>query len=113
MGFERLKKNKDFLRVYSKKQSFGCKNLVIYYIPNRENCSRVGLSVSKKVGNAVTRNRVKRYLREGLKNIKPIGQNMDIIFVAREVASENDFFEISRSIRYLFRKIGFQYEENE
>ncbi len=112
MGFDRLKKNSDFLRVYNKGKSYGCKNLVIYYLPNKENQFRAGFSISKKVGNAVTRNRIRRYLKESLICTKPIGKGYDIIFIARKPANENSFFEIKRSVQYLFRKIGLAYYEN-
>ncbi len=111
MGFERLKKNTDFTRVYNKGKSYGCKNLVIYYLPSK-NQFRAGFSISKKVGNAVTRNRIRRYLKESLRLLEPQGKGYDIIFIARKPASENNFFEIKRSVQYLFKKIGLEYHEN-
>ena len=111
MKFERLKKNKDFLKVYSKKQSYGCKNLVIYYLKNDENCFRVGFSISKKVGNAVKRNKIRRYLKETLKNLEPIGQTQDIVFVVKKEAGDNDFYDINKSVKYLFKKIKLEYKE--
>lgn len=111
MRFERLKKNKDFLKVYSKKQSYGCKNLIIYYAKNDENCFRAGFSISKKVGKAVVRNRLRRYLKETLKNLEPIGESQDIIFVVRKEANEDDFYAINKSVKYLFRKIKLGYKE--
>lgn len=112
MGFDRLKKNADFLRVYNKGKSYGCKNLVIYYLPNKKNLFRVGFSISKKVGNAVTRNKIRRYIKESLREIEPLGQGCDMVFVARKTASENNFFQIKRSVQYLFKKIGLAYYEN-
>ena len=111
MGFERLKKNKDFTRVYNRGESYGCKNLVIYSLPNKDQF-RVGFSISKKVGNAVIRNRIRRYLKESLRLLEPQGQGCDIIFIARKPARDNNFFEIKRSVQYLFKKIGLQYDEN-
>lgn len=112
MKFERLKKNNDFLKVYNKGKSYGCKNLVIYYLPNGRENFRVGFSVSKKVGNAVTRNRVRRYIKESLILLEPKDAGHDIIFVARKTAKENDFFEIKRSVQYLFKKVGLKVYEN-
>lgn len=113
MKFERLKKNKDFLNVYNKKQSFGCKTLVIYYKKNNENIFRAGFSISKKVGNAVIRNRLRRYLKETLKNLQMFGEAYDVIFVVKKEARENNFFEINSSVKYLFKKINFKYKDVE
>lgn len=110
MGFERLKKNSDFSRVYSKGKSYGCKNLVLYYLPNGRQKSRAGFSVSKKVGNAVTRNRIRRFLKESLLHTN-LGESHDIIFIARKPAKEDGFFEIKRSVRYLLKKVGLNYYE--
>lgn len=112
MSFDRIKKNEDFTRVYRRGKSFGCKNLVIYYMPNHTDTYRVGLSVSKKVGNAVVRNRVKRYLKESLILLKPSGKGHDIVFIARPVAKDNNFHDIHRSVQYLFKKVGLEVYEN-
>ncbi len=112
MSFQRLKKSSDFSKVYKQGQSYGCKNLVIYYLPNNENVFRAGFSVSKKIGNAVIRNRIRRYLKEALITTEPYGKGYDIIFVARKSAKENNFFEIRGSVRYLFRKINLMYYED-
>ncbi len=112
MSFDRLKKNQDFKKVYTRGKSYGCKNLVIYYMPNKSDSFRAGFSVSKKVGNAVVRNRVRRYLKESLILLKPGGPGHDIIFVARPSAKDNNFHDINRSVRYLFKKIGLNVYEN-
>lgn len=111
MNFSRLKKDDDFKKVYSKGKSYGCKNLVIYYLPNGTEEFRVGFSISKKVGNAVTRNRVRRYLKESLREFNPKGQGMDIIFIGRVLANESEFKDVKRSVGYLFRKTGLNFNE--
>ena len=59
-----LKKNRDFQRVYSKRQSFANRSLVMYKMSNDRADTRIGISVSKKVGNSVVRHRVTRVIRE-------------------------------------------------
>ena len=112
MSFERLKKNPDFKKVYTKGKSYGCKNLVIYYLPNHSDHHRAGFSISKKVGNAVVRNRIRRYLKESLILLTPAGAGHDIIFVARVAAKDNNFYDIHRSVQYLFKNIGLKVYEN-
>lgn len=111
MNFSRLKKDDDFKRVYSKGKSYGCKNLVLYYLPNGTDEFRVGFSISKKVGNAVIRNRVRRYLKESLRGFNPEGQGLDLIFIGRIAAKESEFRDVKKSIGYLFRKTGLSIHE--
>jgi ribonuclease P protein component (EC 3.1.26.5) len=68
--------------------------------------TRVGYSISKKVGKAVTRNRIRRLIKENLKDIPDLKDGYDIIFIGRIPSSESDYKEIGKSIRYLFRKSG-------
>jgi len=113
MNFSRLKKDSDFKMVYNKGKSYGCKNLVLYYWPNGTDEFRVGFSISKKVGKAVVRNRIRRYLKESLQNFSPEGEGMDLIFIGRIAANESDFFAVRKSMGYLFKKTGLKiYEKN-
>ena len=61
---ESLKKNRDFQQVYSEKISYANKYLVMYIRENHKNQNRLGISVSKKVGNSVIRHRLTRLIRE-------------------------------------------------
>ena len=61
---ESLKKNKDFQLVYKKGTSFANRYLVMYVLENQLNKNRVGISVSKKVGNSVVRHHLARLIRE-------------------------------------------------
>ena len=87
----RLSKSEDFARIYRAGKSVANKYLVLYYFDrlssdtmNEEGCSRVGFSVSKRVGGAVERNRVKRVLREAFRmNADSIKGGMDFVLIAR------------------------------
>ena len=61
MLLETLKKNEDFQEVYKKGKSYANKYLVMYILKNELNYNRIGISVSKKVGNSVVRHRTKRF----------------------------------------------------
>ena len=69
---ESLKKNKDFQSVYKNGKSFANKCLVMYIIPNELNKNRLGISVSKKVGNSVVRHHLTRLIREQVQRIRII-----------------------------------------
>jgi ribonuclease P protein component len=103
----RVKKNKDFQEAFQKGKSFANRQFVVYALKKEEqDYFRIGLSVSKKLGNAVTRNQIKRYVRQAILELKDqlmIGN--DYIIIARKPASEMDFFEIKKSLTHVF-KVG-------
>ena len=95
-GEEYLTKPEQYALVYSKGSSWASSLLVMKALPNGLALSRCGFSVSKRVGKAVTRNRVKRLLREILRltTIKP---GWDVIFIARPVAATADYASLGKS----------------
>jgi ribonuclease P protein component len=106
MTFESLKKPSEFSKVYKRGKSYADKNIVIYYMPTQLGMTRVGFSISKKVGNAVVRNKVRRFIKESLRvNFNNIG-SYDLVFVARVRSSQVDYHEITRSLKYIFKKIS-------
>lgn len=79
-----IKSNKDFMRAYKKGKFTANKFISVYYFPNRSPYNRIGITTSKKVGNAVQRNRARRIIKAAYRNLEnmfPIG--FDIVFVAR------------------------------
>ena len=95
-------KNKDFQKVYKKGNSFANKFLVMYVLNNETNENRLGISVSKKVGNSVVRHRVTRLIRESYRLQKTrfkIGY--DIIVIARATAKEKNYSEIESALLHL------------
>ena len=79
----RLRKNHDFQRVINSKKSIVSKNLVIYFIPNKESGARVGISISKKFTNAVGRNKIRRQVRALLDEINIYAMTYDIVLIIR------------------------------
>lgn len=96
----RMKKNAEFKKVYSEGRYYVEKYIVMYAIRNSTGFNKVGYSVSKKVGIAVTRNRVKRLMKE---NFRIFDQNSkkgyDIIFTARPASAEADYDSIHRNMQ--------------
>lgn len=100
-----LKKNQDFKMVYSRGTSFANRLLVIYFLPNGKNSNNLGLSVSKKVGNSVVRNRVKRLIRESYRlNEQHIRVGYNIVIIARVRAGDSDFNAIHKAFLHLLHR---------
>ena len=100
----RLQKNRAFQYVYRKGRSAACRDLVMLLAPGRE--LKVGFSVSKKIGNAVTRNRVKRRLRECFRPWLGDVKTGLYVIVARPSAAEATFDTLREDVRYLLKKHG-------
>lgn len=102
-----LKRNKQFRQVYRKGKSLASRQLVLIYARSKGGTVHVGFSVSKKLGNSVVRNRVKRRLREAFRPMIPeVRPGYDLIFIARDAAKEAAFPALVSAMRYLLRKAG-------
>lgn len=101
-----LKLNRDFRRLYSKGKSFVSGYTVVYASENRYDVSRLGLTVSKSIGKAVKRNRLKRLMRESYRLMEDrINSGFDIIIVARNRALGKTQQQIQKDIEYAMRKL--------
>ena len=99
---ESLKKNRDFQQVYKRGTSKANRYLVMYVLPNQHMMNRLGISVSKKVGNSVVRHRVTRLIRESYRlNEKFFRQGLDIVVVARPGAKDRSYQEIESALMHL------------
>ena len=100
----RLQKNKAFQYVYHRGRSAACRDLVMLVAKGRG--MKVGFSVSKKVGNAVTRNKVKRRLRECFRPYLGDVKSGLYVVVARPSAAAASFSSLQKDVRYLLKKHG-------
>nr|WP_330393528.1 ribonuclease P protein component [Anaeromicropila populeti] len=99
---ESIKKNKDFQMVYRKGKSCANHYLVMYVLKNDFSFNRVGISVSKKVGNSVVRHRVTRLIRESYRlNGEKFYSGYDIVVIARNTAKGKDYTDISSALLHL------------
>lgn len=99
---ESLKKNTDFRSVYNKGSSHANRLLVMYVLPNHKEENRLGISVSKKVGNSVVRHRLTRLVRESYRLHEEMFQyGLDIVVIARVSAKNASYREIESALMHL------------
>lgn len=115
----RIKKNIEFRIIYRKGKSFANDLLVLYILKNRRNrdkegnqYNKVGISVSKKVGNSVVRSRSKRLVTEGYRvKLDNLKQGYDFVFIARTNIKDKSYERVDKAIDNLFKKVGLYNNE--
>ena len=99
---ESLRKNQQFQFVYKNGKSYANKYMVMYVKKNGLEINRLGISVSKKVGNSVVRHRVKRLIKESYRLHENIfNSGLDIVIVARPSAASVGYEEIESALLHL------------
>ena len=107
----RVKKEKDFSAIFKKGEGFANRKFVIYRLEKNEQHFRVGLSVSKKLGNAVTRNQIKRRIRHILIEHKnQLVENVDFVVIARKGVEILDYAEMGKNLLHVL-KLSKIYQE--
>jgi len=101
-----LNLNTDFRRVYSRGKVYTSPALVIYVLKNRAGICRIGITASKKTGNAVQRNRARRVIRAATEMLPAFQGGYDIVFVARTKTIRKKSTEISVTMERLLRTAG-------
>lgn len=100
----RIKKEAEFQTIMQLKNTFANRNFVIYLRSVEQEHFRVGLSVGKKVGNAVTRNYVKRVIRDNLQQLEPqINPHVDLIIIARPNIIKLSAKEVKKNLEHVFK----------
>lgn len=104
---ESLKSNRDFKNVYRQRKSYANRYLVMYVSENGLDKNRLGISVSRKVGNSVVRHRVTRLIRESYRLHEDLFQSgFDIVVVARASAKDAKYAEIEGALLHVSRLHG-------
>ncbi len=105
---QRLRARSGFLLVQQQGRRIPGQTLVVYAMRRRdgnpEHTSRLGITVSKKVGNAVVRNRVKRWVRESYRRLEPI-QDADIVVIAKPSAAQSSYQATARELGNLLARL--------
>lgn len=113
---ESIKKNKDFQKVYKYGKFYANRLLVMYVIRNNSDNNRIGISVSKKVGNSIVRHRLTRLIRESYRLNEQLFLNgLDMVVIARPAAKGKSYQDIEKALFHLSKLhhiIGFNNENN-
>ena len=100
----RVKREKDFKAIFKEGTSFANRKFVVYQLENQKKHFRVGLSVSKKLGNAVTRNQIKRRIRHIIQNAKgSLVEDVDFVVIARKGVENLEYAEMERNLLHVLK----------
>ena len=107
MRYEPITRNNDCVRAYSRGKSYVHSHIVLYVRKNRAGHTRVGLTASKKIGNAVMRNRARRVMRAALYQVldRDLGP-VDIVLVARGITPRLKSTKLAPTLQKLLQDAG-------
>lgn len=100
----RIKKEKDFQLVFKKGKSFANRQFVVYLIDNpKTDHMRLGISVSKRLGNAVKRNKIKRRVRVFFQKYQGALDAREYVVIARQPVSHMDYHQMEKSLLHVLK----------
>lgn len=103
----RVKKNSEFKKIFTQGKYVATKALVLYLLPNGSAENRIGFVASKKIGNAVTRNHVKRLLKESCRLYESmLKTGFDMVIIARPLMTAYDYAQTAAEMKIVFRRGG-------
>ena len=104
---ERLLRRREYLQIYDEGRKTVGRQFIFYLVRSESQERKIGIAVSRRVGNAVVRNRVKRTIREVYRHHRPLLDNcMRMVIVARPAAAELSYAQSYEAIAKLFRREG-------
>lgn len=101
---KRVKKSEEFTKIIKNKKFFASPSIVLYTKRRSEDHARVGITVKKKIGNAVIRNKVKRQVRMMVDEIYDFNENFDTIILIKENFIKNSFIDNKNTLEKLYLK---------
>ena len=109
----RILKSQEFQRIIHGKKFFTSPSLCLYKSPRKEDHSRIGISVGKRVGCAVERNKCKRQLRMMVMELIPYEDEFDYIIIARAAYFNYSYEENKKQLENLYKKFKIKREKGE
>ena len=107
-NFETIKKNSEFKSVYQAKHSYANKYIIMYILQNGTDTNRLGVSVSKKVGNSIVRHRLARLIREAFRlNVTQVAPGYDVVVIARAGLKGKGYKETESAMLHLFKAASY------
>lgn len=105
--YERLRTKAEFARVRAEGRSWSSRLLVLQAVPNESGRLRAGIIVSKRLGKAVRRNRVRRQVREAIRSLRPrLRGGWDLVIIARPAAVGASFADVQLALEEVLRRAG-------
>ncbi|WP_249029278.1 ribonuclease P protein component [Tannockella kyphosi] len=101
----RICKNEEFQEIIRLKQSVANACFVMYFRKNNSEKTRIGISVSKKLGNAVVRNKIKRQIRSLVQETIELNNGFDYIIIVRNKYITISYSQAKKEIQYLLKKV--------
>ncbi len=109
MKYRAICRNNEFSRIYAKGKSYVHPQLVLYVFKTKKKPTRVGFTATKKIGNAVVRNRARRVMKAALaEHLCPDSVGFDLVLVARGQTPHIKTPQLSKTIGKLFAKAGIE-----
>ena len=102
----RIKKNVEFNKVIEEGQVIKSDSLTLHFLENKLGYTRIGISIPKKCGNAVVRNRIKRQIRAAIAEKCDYSLPYDIVLIARSTYKISDFKQTASDIEEIIKKVG-------
>ncbi len=103
----RLRKNIEFKRVYNKGKNYWNRNLILYVRKNGLEETRLGITITKKIGNAVTRNKIRRRMKEIYRlNHHRVKNGYDLIFIPKKNVVDLSYIELENSLIHILKISG-------
>ncbi len=100
----RLKKNSQFNYIYKKGEKVHTENFTLFVVRSKFSCYKIGFSISKKLGKANKRNKLKRRMREIVRNLQ-VPSFCNYVLLAKENATNLEFCDLKKEIEKIFEKV--------